>query len=483
MKKQKLKQLQHDLKDLWNDIDHNRRLASSVAKELQDNYTANQLRKAVYEWDKATTDFGGRSKSVRKLSKKAHVYMIAHRVGLNAMVAAKNMLEDSPFNINTIRGHSVVEHAGKVINAIKDVEDLKPQKITAGDVNAFWTSAKTDEAYTVNRNKKKKEDTKKKEPISNQFGNESNSDLSGNDKSFNGSNSSGFDQLFTQMILNNIDLSSIFNPEQIQSMIHNEVLEEIKDVRQVEIEVQDPDGGLKKLGVQHKQFEDLLKVVSVRENVMMVGPTGSGKTYAAKACAEALDLDFHAISVGQQTSKVDLMGYMDENGNYVSTALRRVVEDGGVLLIDEIDSGNANVMTVLNAATANSICGFPDGMIKKHKDCVILAAANTYGRGADRQYVGRNQLDDATLDRFPPFEWDYDKKLEQAIASDDQWTNKVQKIRRIINDKNIRHIVSPRASIKGAKFLAGGLAESKIMDMLIWKGMNSSTKESIVAEL
>jgi hypothetical protein len=31
---------------------------------------------------------------------------------------------------------------------------------------------------------------------------------------------------------------------------------------------------------------------------------------------------------------------------------------------------------------------------------VCIAAANTFGTGADRQYVGRNQLDESTLDRF-----------------------------------------------------------------------------------
>ena len=49
---------------------------------------------------------------------------------------------------------------------------------------------------------------------------------------------------------------------------------------------------------------------------------------------------------------------------------------------------------------------------------MILAAANTWGRGGDQQYVGRNQLDAATLDRFvlSTLHVDYDTDLERDIA-------------------------------------------------------------------
>jgi cobaltochelatase CobS len=42
--------------------------------------------------------------------------------------------------------------------------------------------------------------------------------------------------------------------------------------------------------------------------------------------------------------------------------------------------------------------------------------ANTFGTGADRQYVGRNQLDESTLDRFRigQIERDYDSEIVSA---------------------------------------------------------------------
>ena len=78
--------------------------------------------------------------------------------------------------------------------------------------------------------------------------------------------------------------------------------------------------------------------------------------------------------------------------------------NGGVFLFDEIDAADANVLLVVNSALANGRMSVPSRhdqpVAKKHSEFVCIAAANTFGRGADRVYVGRNELDEATLDRF-----------------------------------------------------------------------------------
>ena len=81
---------------------------------------------------------------------------------------------------------------------------------------------------------------------------------------------------------------------------------------------------------------------------------------------------------------------------------------------------------MLNSALANGSCAFADGMVKRHEDFILIATANTFGNGANAQYVGRNQLDSATLDRFVTIEWGYDEELEMAIASDKEWCETVQ---------------------------------------------------------
>lgn len=246
-----------------------------------------------------------------------------------------------------------------------------------------------------------------------------------------------------------------------------------------EITVVLPDGQRHDVGVQHKQFDVLLKLVAARVNAFLVGPAGSGKTRAAEGVSEALGLKFYSMSVGPQSTQAQIFGYTDANGRLVRTSFREAYENGGIFLMDEIDAGNAAVITAINQATANMACGFPDGMVRKHPDFVFIAAGNTYGRGADRQYVGRTQLDAATLDRFAVVNWDYDNALERAITSNATWTLRVQTLRENAVKNNVRHVISPRASLFGEKLLSLGMPQADVEEMLIWKGIDKATREKI----
>lgn len=177
------------------------------------------------------------------------------------------------------------------------------------------------------------------------------------------------------------------------------------------VEVVNVDGVSQDVGVQHTHFEALLRAVACRLNCWLVGPAGSGKTSAAFAVANALGLKAYAKSIGPQTTESSLLGYYDANGKYVRTQLREAFEHGGVFLLDEVDSAPAGIV-VANAVLANTDAGFPDALVKRHPDFVLLAGANTIGQGADRQYVGRQQIDAATLDRFVFLPWDSDPVLE-----------------------------------------------------------------------
>lgn len=221
----------------------------------------------------------------------------------------------------------------------------------------------------------------------------------------------------------------------------------------------------------HKSFSTLVRLLTDQMPIMLVGPAGSGKTFAASQAAEALDLEFASISVGSQTSKTDLLGYMHAGGKYVSTSFRESYEKGGVFLMDEIDAGNANVLIVLNSALAGDECAFPDGMVDKHPDFRFIATANTYGMGASRQYVGRNQIDAATLDRFWMVPWDIDETLEASMIASyehgDRWHRVIKGVRELVEDHSYRVIVSPRATLKGVKMLSFGFGIDEVIEMCL----------------
>lgn len=257
--------------------------------------------------------------------------------------------------------------------------------------------------------------------------------------------------------------------------------EEIKAYKRIEIIT---DRGSRKLeGRQHFRFEALLRLVNAGVLPLLVGPAGTGKTFAGEQLADALTLEAHAISVGSQTTKSDFLGFIDANGVYRETAFRRAYERGGVFIVDEMDAGNANVLIVLNAALAGTSCAFPDKMVKRHKDFIPIAAANTFGMGANRQYVGRNQLDAATLDRFVPFDWPVDEILEGSLVEHfkhgARWHKVVKAVRKHIDAQAWRVLASPRATIKGAALLEQKFTVNEVIEMTLYNGADAAQKQQI----
>jgi MoxR-like ATPase len=234
-------------------------------------------------------------------------------------------------------------------------------------------------------------------------------------------------------------------------------------------------------GHRHPVFADLLAAIAVRENVYLVGPAGSGKTTMATQAAEAFSLPFY--STGAVGMPYQLLGFTNAEGKYMETDLYRAYVGGGVFLFDEIDASSAQALLAFNAIAANDLAAFPCGTVKRHPDFVIIAAANTWGSGADAQYVGRAQLDAATLDRFAFISMDYDEKLELAISPNDEWTRYVQAFRRAVRELKIRAVVSPRASIKGGKLLSAGLKWDRVEEMLLLRGMSRNDIDKIREQL
>lgn len=228
----------------------------------------------------------------------------------------------------------------------------------------------------------------------------------------------------------------------------------------------------------HEILPTVLQVLGQRLHVMLVGPAGSGKSTIGEQAAEALGLDCKAISVGPADSRTLFFGYMDAHGRYVSTVVREMYEYGGVLIVDEIDNGHPAVVTALNMLLANGRCQFPDGMVDRHADFMVVSTANTFGKGADRRYVGRQALDAATLDRFCQTECNYDEALEMALAVAEsakfgaEWCQQVQQWRKRADEKRLPIIISPRASISGARLLEAGLDSETVKGLTIFTGLN-----------
>lgn len=255
-------------------------------------------------------------------------------------------------------------------------------------------------------------------------------------------------------------------------------------------------------GLMHWKFPLLLSSMQSGVNLMLVGPAGSGKTEAARQACDLLGIPFYFT--GAIDSPYKLLGFMDAQGRYVRTPFREAFENGGGFLLDEVDGSLPGAVVPFNAALSNDFMDFPDGIVKKHPDFKPIAAANTFGRGADRLYCGRYQLDAATLDRFAMLSWDYDPALEAAIIGlprpagaipiaavtpvmDSEriagfaasWMARVQAVRARLDMHKIRHVVSPRATIAGVKLYAAGWTPADIEESVIWKGLDSDSRKKV----
>jgi hypothetical protein len=242
-------------------------------------------------------------------------------------------------------------------------------------------------------------------------------------------------------------------------------------------------GEIADLGIQHKQFPVLLAAIGARLsdghriNVWLAGPAGSGKTTAAQLAAKALGLEFGFT--GAIDTPYPLVGFIDAHGRCVRTPFRERYEHGGVFLFDEYDGSNPSATLPFNAALANGHCAFPDAIVARHPDFVGIAAANTWGLGGTAEYVGRNRLDAASLDRFVSIGWEVDEALELATAGNTAWVSRVQAVRKAVARQGIKVIISPRASYFGAALLAAGMTQPQVEALTLRKGMTEDQWQSV----
>ena len=299
---------------------------------------------------------------------------------------------------------------------------------------------------------------------------------------------SSLDDIIRQIVVDTVGDTDLIAP----ILEELEVLKEsIAKVAPKVTEIHLPEGEVRKIeGVQHSKFGKVLANITEGIPTYLVGPAGTGKSTIAENAAKALGLEFSSKSCSSQSTESSLLGYMDANGNYVGTEFRKRFEFGGLFLLDEVDNGNPNVLTVLNSALSNTFMAFPDGMVTRHKNFVLVATANTFGLGATAEYVGRNPLDAAFLNRFGNIEVDYDNAIEESMLASvslptelaTKWLAVVRGCRTNAQTYGLRVVVSPRATLNGAKMLrhTDAYTMDEVIEATILKGAKPEIKSKLL---
>lgn len=236
----------------------------------------------------------------------------------------------------------------------------------------------------------------------------------------------------------------------------------------------------------HPSFAELLELVADKENVWISGPTGSGKTHAARQVAEALTISLGRhipfYLQGAMTQPHEFLGFIRPgDGGYVSTPFRQAFEYGGVVLFDECDASDSSVTLAMNAALANGHGVFPDRPegVAKHEDCYIIAAANTWGSGATAEFVGRNRLDAAFMSRFPvKLPWAYDEAFELSLYPG-PFTKMVQRARRKAAERGLKVVIDPRHSKAGNKLVSRGVSMERAAELTYLASLTEQQRKEL----
>lgn len=153
----------------------------------------------------------------------------------------------------------------------------------------------------------------------------------------------------------------------------------------------------------------LLDSINAKENVLLSGGTGTGKTTSLMQIAAHIKQPVTRINLNGETRLSDLLGKMqvaDGKTFFEYGVLPNAMSEGHWLILDELDFADPAVLAILHPVLEeNPILVLKENageVINPHPNFRIFATANSVGAMGDRAeaYDGTNKLNDAFLDRW-----------------------------------------------------------------------------------
>jgi MoxR-like ATPase len=218
----------------------------------------------------------------------------------------------------------------------------------------------------------------------------------------------------------------------------------------------------------HSKFDEISTLVNAGVAVLLTGEKGSGKTTVAKDVTHSLGLTFFSLSMTRQTTLSHLLGFMNVSGVYIPNQIRKAAENGGVVLLDEIDASDPNVILSLNTIE-NGYIAFPDQVVELHPKFRLMATSNPQDN--HRDYNGRAKLDASTIDRFDVVDVERDENLEQSLVDKNTYSH-ITLLRECLKETNSPTYISMRDSMRYQKRKELNLLEGFI-DRLMKKDLTA----------
>ena len=182
----------------------------------------------------------------------------------------------------------------------------------------------------------------------------------------------------------------------------------MSNIREILESTQSPE----ELFIAPVKWKYLVRAIKKGKNLMLLGPSGTGKSFAIGSAAKALGHNVEKFNMGQsqdpQSFLCGTLHLVDKQTKYVPSRFAEAIQvPNNVIMLDEItrkhpDAGNI-LMTILDEDQKYmTLDNHPDRPVIKVAEGVSFIATGNVGS----QYTSTRKMDKALYDRFEVMEMD-----------------------------------------------------------------------------
>ncbi len=157
-------------------------------------------------------------------------------------------------------------------------------------------------------------------------------------------------------------------------------------------------------------FEDILTAITLKQPILLKGPTGSGKTRLAETISAFFQQPMQSVNCSVDLDAEALLGFKtiilkDSSSliDFVDGPVIEAMKKGHILYIDEINMAKSETLPILHSVLDHRRMltnPFTGEVIKAHPDFTVIAAIN-------EGYIGTTPMNEALKNRFVSFSIPY----------------------------------------------------------------------------
>ncbi|MBF7022125.1 ATP-binding protein [Staphylococcus kloosii] len=158
-------------------------------------------------------------------------------------------------------------------------------------------------------------------------------------------------------------------------------------------------------------YNDALSLLKLNKNLLLKGPTGSGKTKLAETLSETLDQPMYQVNCSVDLDAESLLGFKTIKTNddgqqeivFIDGPVIKAMKEGHILYIDEINMAKPETLPVLNGVLdyrRKLTNPFTGEVINAAPGFNVIAAIN-------EGYIGTLPMNEALKNRFVVIQVDY----------------------------------------------------------------------------